>query len=234
MVGSLVSAPLKDYYYPGRIKTIKQSVDGSGALLYSVAFASPLGSFEEPEAAESNETLVIDFAASQLIGRGFESITQALLHANQKVFITYRGREVSGRVLRHENENDTVHLALDSEPVELSVRLAEIRLLPSRKSGRKADKHPDYSLLASGRLSPDMEMATSAPNASLLKPKGGGRRRTTSSSSILLSSNANATTTTGNNDTWELMRSARGGGGGGEPHKFAPISARIDVPGRPR
>ena len=174
-VGSIVSAPVRGYYYPGRVKALKRSVDSSSAALYSVIFSDPLGSLDESD----EHGLILDFTADQLIGRGFESITRALLCKNQKVFITHRGREVSARVVKHEKD-DMLHLVLDSDSQEMFVKLHEVRLLPSRKSGR-LQEHPDYSLLANGRRSPEEELA---------KAKSGvGRRRTTSSSSnsLLLS-----------------------------------------------
>lgn len=168
-VGSIVSAPVRGYYYPGRVKALKRSVDASSAALYSVVF-DPLGSLDDSD----DQGLILDFSADQLIGRGFEPITRALLSENQKVFITHRGREVSARVVKHEEEDDMLRLVLDSDTQEMSVKLHEVRLLPSRKSGR-LQEHPDYSLLANGRRSPDEEQAKGKP--------GAGRRRTTSSSS---------------------------------------------------
>jgi len=155
------------------VKAIKRSADASSTL-YSVVFSDPLGSIDE--SSNDDQGLILDFTADQLIGRGFEPIVRALLSENQKVFITHRGREVSARVVKHEEEDDMLRLRLDADSQEMSVRLHEVRLLPSRKSGR-LQEHPDYSLLASGRRSPDHEEALKA------KTGGGGRRRTTSSSS---------------------------------------------------
>lgn len=226
MIGCLVSAPVQHFYYPGRIKAIKRPLDGSPGLTYSVAFTLPLGTLDEPKNELSgSETLVLDFASNQLIGREFEPITQALLPENQKVFLTYRGREVGARVVRHDTDHDEVHLRLDIEPVEMTVKLTEVRLLPSRKSGRtKSDKHrQNYSLLASGRRSPDFEMATSAPSSGgrLGRGKSGGRRRTISSSSILFSSNS---TTTVGNESWDSSSQSS------HQFSYSPASATIEVP----
>src|SRR5699024_10062475 len=132
--------------------------------------------------------------ADQLIGRGFEPVTRALLSENQKVYITHRGSEVSARVAKHLEDDDTLRLVLDSDSTEMSVKLHEVRLLPSRKSGRLQER-PDYSLLANGRRSPPVSSNTSDNQPQFAeensrevmskasKHSGGGRRRTVSSSS---------------------------------------------------
>lgn len=175
VVGSIVSAPVRGYYYPGRVKAIKKLVESSSPPLYSVAFPNPLGSLEESD----EHSLIVDYSADQLIGRGFEPITRALLSDNQKVFITHRSREVSARVIKHDTDRDEVKLELDSDKQIMFVKLHEVRLLPSRKSGR-LQEHPDYSLLANGRRSPDEESSLNH------KPKTCRRRTVSSSSTSLL------------------------------------------------
>lgn len=232
-VGTIVSAPIRGFYYPGRVKAIKRSVDqaASSPPLYSVIFSDPLGSLTDQE-PNDDQGLILDFTAEQLIGRGFGHITSALLCENQKVYITYRGREVGARVLKHEEEDDMLRLVLDqADHQEMSVKLNEVRLLPSRKSGR-VQEHPDYSLLASGRRSPtepeDINSGTiSGANGSAstltgkaTKQSGSGRRRTTSSSSsstsllILDQSSLIPPTAT--------------------DHPIHTVSAHIDVPSQPR
>lgn len=229
-VGTIVSAPIRGFYYPGRVKAIKRSVDqaASSPPLYSVIFSDPLGSLTDQE-PNDDQGLILDFTAEQLIGRGFGPITSALLCENQKVYITHRGREVGARVIKHEEEDDLLHLVLDADSQEMSVKLNEVRLLPSRKSGR-VQEHPDYSLLASGRRSPtepeEINSGTIAganSNGSTLtgkvtKQSGSGRRRTTSSSStsllILDQSSLIPPTAT--------------------DHPIHTVSAHIDVPAQPR
>lgn len=136
------------------------------------------------ENENEKQELILDYNGDQLIGRGFEPITKALLSENQKVFITYRNRECSAHVINHDTETDDVKLSIDSMPSTpvsalssslplftslngngtattlannneldeqrlLIVKLQDIRLLPSRKSGR-IQEHPDYSILANG------------------------------------------------------------------------------------
>nr|XP_027201563.1 putative uncharacterized protein DDB_G0277255 [Dermatophagoides pteronyssinus] len=236
-IGTIVSAPIRGYYYPGKVKAIKKllppisspttttttklpkdssenansnnnnnantnNANTNGQLIYSIQFANPLDSYKFDSMDESiaigneqqsksnidnqqsilkDENLILDYTADQLIGRGFEPITRALLSENQKVFITFRNREYPASVLKHNTDTDDVTLAIDLPPSSSSttistttnssntpissndsqqqreicvVRLQEIRLLPSRKSAR-IQEHPDYSLLASnGRRSP--------------------------------------------------------------------------------
>lgn len=218
-VGSIVSAPVRGYYYPGRVKAIKRSVDGNATPLYSVVFSDPLGSIAEQE-TNDDHGLTLDFPTDQLIGRGFEPITHALLCENQKVYITHRGREVSARVAKHEEEDDMLRLVLDSDSQELSIKLHEVRLLPSRKSGR-LQEHPDYSLLANGRRSPtDQEESNNGERAvsGKVKQAGTGRRRTTSSSSASLLAS----------ESFPLIPSTA------KDHPVHQVSAHIDVPSQPR
>lgn len=194
-VGTIVSAPVRGYYYPGRVHAIKRSLDGTSPALYSIIFSNPLGSLDPPETGDQG--LILDFSQSEIIGRGFESINKALLSENQKVFITYRGRETSAKVEKHQND-DSVNIIVDGpEVVHQTVKLHELRLLPSRKSGRIQD-HPDYNLLANGRRSPtEIDIANAAtastttngyPGMSTMtsshpiRIQKAGRRRTTSSS----------------------------------------------------
>ncbi|KPM03661.1 hypothetical protein QR98_0020950 [Sarcoptes scabiei] len=235
VVGSYVSAPIRGYYYPGRVKAIKKSIESpsttplssscpsssstiantsSTALIYSVQFPEPFDSSDfDSRLYDNSETndegLILDYTADQLIGRGFEPITKALLSENQKVFITNRNRECSARVIEHDTKSDLVTVAIDQIPKEIrKIRLHEIRLLPSRKSSR-IQEHPDYSLLASnGRQSPSDEpishqssTSKSSTSSSMLSSSlnlsspivhmNGRRQRTTSGSNLLSAASRN-------------------------------------------
>ncbi|KAH9404406.1 hypothetical protein TYRP_000229, partial [Tyrophagus putrescentiae] len=223
-VGTIVSAPIRGFYYPGRVKAIKRSVDqtASSPPLYSVIFSDPLGSLTDQEPSD-DQGLILDFTGEQLIGRGLRAH-----HQCATVYITHRGREVSARVLKHE-QDDMLQLILDADSQEMSTKLSEVRLLPSRKSGR-VQEHPDYSLLASGRRSPtesENEMSsgtisgsansTSTLTGKMTKQAGSGRRRTTSSSSTSLLSSESSI----------ILSSAK-------DHPVHTVSAHIDVPSQSR
>ena len=199
-IGTIISAPIRGYYYPGRVKAIKKTLpptptttptttttttnttntsnsmlpkdlspsssdnhannqqqqqqqlttnnannnnNNKGQLIYSIQFTNPLDSYtfdwmdelgngngndQQPNDNQStanntntttvttakDQGLILDYTADQLIGRGFEPITRALLSENQKVFITYRNRECSAHVLKHDNDTDDVTLVIDS------------------------------------------------------------------------------------------------------------------------
>ena len=72
--------------------------------------------------------------------------------SGQKVYLTHNGREVSGRVISHNRENDEVliHVKPSSsdEDGEIFRSLEELRLIASRKSARLQDQDTDYSRLA--------------------------------------------------------------------------------------
>lgn len=195
-IGTIISAPIRGYYYPGRVKAIKKTLpptptttptttttttnttntsnsmlpkdlspslsdnhannqqqqqlttnnannNNNGQLIYSIQFTNPLDSYtfdwmdelgngngndQQPNDNQStanntntttvttakDQGLILDYTADQLIGRGFEPITRALLSENQKVFITYRNRECSAHVLKHDTDTDDVTLVIDS------------------------------------------------------------------------------------------------------------------------
>ena len=88
-----------------------------------------------------------------LIGPGFQTIQYAKLKPGQKVFITYNGREVSGKVDHHDIVEDNVFIKMDSGPMgsedlEIDRKLEDVRLLPSRKSSRLQKQDTDYSKMA--------------------------------------------------------------------------------------
>ena len=55
---------------------------------------------------------LVEYRDSELIGPGFRSLTDVKLNPGQKVYITYNGRENSGDVIEHDDENDEVNIKI--------------------------------------------------------------------------------------------------------------------------
>ncbi|KAG8230952.1 hypothetical protein J437_LFUL010838 [Ladona fulva] len=82
-------------YYPGVIHAVRTTApagtsSGPGENRYSVRFDSS----PPPRRVHPRE-----FRDSEIVGPGFRSVTNVRLRSGQKVFLTYNGREVAGRVL---------------------------------------------------------------------------------------------------------------------------------------
>lgn len=172
-------------YIPGVIESCRSGSFGSEAIYGVVA--------EKLNPVESNTTCKVkqEYLASQIIGPGFKSIGNGLkLIPNQRVYITFNGREVSGLVINHDLSNDQVLLNIDmgsvsskdsllsnnsNVSVPVKRKLEDIRLIQSRKSARLQETEVDYNKLASiGSLD------SSNFSSSNLEPQ---RKRTSSISS---------------------------------------------------
>ena len=55
-----------------------------------------------------------EYRDSELIGAGFRSLSDVRLNPGQKVYITHNGREHSGDVIEHDDENDEVNINVHS------------------------------------------------------------------------------------------------------------------------
>lgn len=158
IVGTRVSVPIVGVPTPGDTLYVPAVIHSTRVLgletSYCVFFAT-----SDPELRAMLPARK-EYRAEQLLGPGFQSVAQAVtrLAAGQRVFLTFKGREVSGLVVRHDPP-DQVLLAIDDkalrnkapdslllEPVtHVRRRLDDIRLLESRKSARLLDSDTDYS-----------------------------------------------------------------------------------------
>lgn len=143
ILGTRVCARTLDgLHMPGVIQATKTDPDDEN--LYTVTFA---------------DKTTAEYRGDDLIGPGFQTVAGLTLKANQKVYVTYNGREVSGVVMDHDVARDEVLITIQpsqhnhhiSQSVELRKRLEEVRLLESRKSARLQDLDTDYSRLAEGQ-----------------------------------------------------------------------------------
>lgn len=57
---------------------------------------------------------LVEYRESELIGPGFRSVNDVRLNPGQRVYITYNGRENSGDVMEHDEENDEVNIKIHS------------------------------------------------------------------------------------------------------------------------
>ncbi|KAF7989733.1 hypothetical protein HCN44_008407 [Aphidius gifuensis] len=153
IIGTRVCAPSKDgKYYSGVIHAVKTPVTAltdSGLSItpqtrYSVRFDSVSGGKTPNPNTEYSER--------DLIGPGFGSVTSAHLVSGQKVYLTYNGREINAEVTYHREHLDEVEVVFapngQENPMTLTKRIDEVRLLESRKSARLADQDTDFARLA--------------------------------------------------------------------------------------
>ncbi|CAH1368303.1 unnamed protein product [Tenebrio molitor] len=153
IIGTRVCAPGEDgKYYSGVIQAVKTPanfVENNNCInltpntRYTVRFDSRQGNLGRTTA---------EFFEMDLIGPGFQSVLGLELVPDQKCFVTYNGREVSGEVCKHHLERDEVLIRIhppgSEAPFEVQKRLDEVRLLESRKSARLADQDTDFARLA--------------------------------------------------------------------------------------
>jgi len=104
-----------------------------------------------------------EYRAEQIIGPGFQTVSSVRrFAAGQRVFLTFKGREMAGTVSRHDVHADELLLALDdkqkdcnslleTQPLTVRRRVDEIRLLESRKSARLLDSDTDHRVLVDGQ-----------------------------------------------------------------------------------
>lgn len=152
ILGTRVCAPYKNgRYKPGVIQATKTDNVGRENL-YCVLF--------EDKSTD-------EFRSKDLVGPGFQNVTCVKLCEGQKVFVTFNGREVTGRVVSHSPPIDEVFLVVDpsqnshvTQEIHLKKKLEEIRLMESRKSARLQDQDTDYSRLADGQTEPRRRAAS--------------------------------------------------------------------------
>ncbi|XP_044266831.1 zinc finger protein 395 isoform X1 [Tribolium madens] len=153
IIGTRVCAPGEDgKYYSGVIQAVKtpanflennNCINLTPNTRYTVRFDSRQGNLGRTTA---------EFFEMDLIGPGFQSVLGLKLVPEQKCFVTFNGREVSGEVCKHYFERDEVIIRIhppgSEAPFEVQKRLEEVRLLESRKSARLADQDTDFARLA--------------------------------------------------------------------------------------
>lgn len=117
IIGTRVCAPGSDgKYYSGVIHAVKtpgsfpennNCINLTPNTHYSVRFDPRQG---------SQCIGTMEFKEVDLIGPGFRSVLEIYLVVGQKVFVTYKGREVCGEVVRHNYETDDVLIAIAAAP----------------------------------------------------------------------------------------------------------------------
>lgn len=117
IIGTRVCAPGEDgKYYSGVIHAVKtpgsfpennNCINLTPNTHYSVRFDSRQGNYG---------MCTMEFKEVDLIGPGFRSVLDICLVSGQKVFVTYKGREVCGEVIRHNYETDDVFIAVSAAP----------------------------------------------------------------------------------------------------------------------
>ena len=212
-------------YIPGVIESCRSPSFGSGEATYNVVANKVVTTNGSTEAKSNNNSnsnsnsngsnhaeaasnkLKQECVASQIIGPGFKSVGSGLkLIPNQRVYITFNGREVSGLVINHDYSNDQVLLNIEmgsvsskdsllnnsaNVSVPVKRKLEDIRLIQSRKSARLQENEVvDYNKLASiGSLDSTSFLSSSSSSSSPLLSSSSSSSSSSSATTNFTSSN---------------------------------------------
>ena len=118
LLGVRVSAPWKDgFFYSGVIEAVKSKPTGENT--YTILF-------EDDYIAEVDE--------GEIVGPGFNAVGGTALKTGQRVFISFKGRDVAARVLKTRSEfNEVLVQILDPQETIVAVRPDEIHLMKGEK-----------------------------------------------------------------------------------------------------
>lgn len=141
IIGTRVCAPGEDgLFYSGVIQSVKTMAEQQNDFAepnvdtqYSVRFDFAFASKKCPSVKR-------DFYGSQIIGPGFQPLSNFRLLPGQKVYLTYNGREISGHIVRHNTLADEATVSINPPGHEVSLTL------PIPKCTRSFARLPPYPL----------------------------------------------------------------------------------------
>ncbi|XP_022179216.1 zinc finger protein 395 isoform X1 [Myzus persicae] len=168
IIGTRVCAPSGDdgKLCAGIIAAVKTAADGSETG-YSIRFDDGTGGRRE-------------YRATELVGPGFQTLSDLRLMAGQRVYITFNGREICGDVVVHRPDTEEVRVSImphgHEGSIEVIKKLDDVRVLESRKSARLMDQDTDFARLADMS---DRKRSSSSQNA--VEISGSRKRRPSSS-----------------------------------------------------
>jgi len=154
IIGSRVSACCKDGLWRIGLVTAMRSKE-DGLIQMEKKFSVRLESSKRVEEFSENEVMGPGFLSAIPLG------TQ--LHMSQHVFVTHNGREVEGKVNRHDAAQDIVEVEAKDVGI-IYKKLEDIRLMESRKSARLIHTDTDFSLLADFNIVEQRKLLTEAPS----------------------------------------------------------------------
>ena len=125
LLGVRVSAPWKDgFFYSGVIEAVKSKPTGENT--YTILF-------EDDYTAEVDE--------GEIVGPGFKAVGVTALKNGQRVFISFKGREVAARVLKTRSEfNEILVQVLDHQDTIVALKPKEVHLMKGEKFSGSADE----------------------------------------------------------------------------------------------
>ncbi|KAK7583818.1 hypothetical protein V9T40_004781 [Parthenolecanium corni] len=136
IIGTRVCAPGEDgLFYSGVIQSVKTTAaeqpnsngSGCGTGTGNCDFAEPNVDtqysvrFDLAFASKKCPAVKRDFYGSQIIGPGFQPLSNFHLLPGQKVYLTYNGREISGHIVRHNALADEVTVSINPPGHEVSL-----------------------------------------------------------------------------------------------------------------
>lgn len=117
IVGTRVCAPGEDgLFYSGVIQSVKTPLEQNDYesnmdTVYSVRFDF---------ASKKCPSVKREFYGSEIIGPGFQPLSNFRLLPGQKIFLTYNGREISGHIVHHDTLVDEVTVSINPPGHEVS------------------------------------------------------------------------------------------------------------------
>lgn len=123
IIGTRICAPGEDgLFYSGVIQSVKTPADHADFeinmdTVYSVRFDT---------SSKKCPSVKREFYGSEIIGPGFQSLSNFRLSSGQKVYLTYNGREISGHIVHHNTLVDEVTVSINPPGYEVS----DIKLIP--------------------------------------------------------------------------------------------------------
>ncbi|KAF0762135.1 zinc finger protein 395-like, partial [Aphis craccivora] len=165
IIGTRVCAPSGDdgKLCAGIIAAVKTAADGSETG-YSIRFDDGTGGRRE-------------YRATELVGPGFQTLSDLRLMAGQRVYITFNGREISGDVVVHRPDTEEVRVSIMPHGHEVSVNgnngfyiiyVAFVMLFLKRKSSTLHNTHGDDGSIEVIKKLDDVRVLESRKSARLM------------------------------------------------------------------
>lgn len=121
IVGTRVCAPGEDgLFHSGVIQSVKTPTEQSDYELNVDAVYSVRFDFASKKCPSVHKR---EFYGSEIIGPGFQPLSNFRLSPGQKVYLTFNGREVSGQIVHHNTLVDEVTVSINPPGHEVSDKI---------------------------------------------------------------------------------------------------------------
>lgn len=120
IIGTRVCALGNDgLFYSGAIQSVKSISDNENLL--NVDNTKYVVRFDPLSVNSSKKFWKREYNASELVGPGFQPLSNFKLLPGQRIFLTYNGREISGHIVHHDAMLDEVTVSITPPAQEVSL-----------------------------------------------------------------------------------------------------------------